>query len=62
MTGPDGDQQHVYWEVREVDLPHCLTVRDGFTNEDGTPNTEMPTNELQITIENISPGRTRMSI
>jgi uncharacterized protein YndB with AHSA1/START domain len=62
MTGPDGDQPHAYWEVQEVDPPHSLTVRDGFANEDGTPNTEMPTNELQVTIENIGPVQTRMSI
>jgi len=62
MTGPDGDQPHGYWEVEEVDPPHSLAVRDGFANEDGSPNPEMPTNEFRVTIEELRPGRTRMSI
>lgn len=62
MTGPEGEQPHGYWEVQDVDPPHSLIVRDGFANEDGSPNTDMPTNELRVTIEEIGPGRTRMSI
>jgi uncharacterized protein YndB with AHSA1/START domain len=62
MTGPEGDQPRAYWEVQEVDPPHSLTVRDGFANEDGSPNTDMPVNEFQVTIEEVGAGRTRMSI
>jgi uncharacterized protein YndB with AHSA1/START domain len=62
MTGPEGDQPGGYWEVEEVDPPHSLAVRDGFANEDGSPNLEMPTNEFRVTIEEIGAGRTRMSI
>ena len=62
MTGPEGDQPHAYWEIQEVDPPHFLVVRDGFANEDGSPNTEMPTNEFRVTIEEVGAGRTRMSI
>ena len=62
MTGPEGDQPKAYWEVVEVDAPHRLVVRDGFSNDDGTPNTEMPTNQFRVTIEEIGDGRTRMSI
>jgi uncharacterized protein YndB with AHSA1/START domain len=62
MTGPEGDQPHAFWEVQEVDPPHSLVVRDGFANEDGSPNTEMPTNEFRVTIEEVGAGRTRMSI
>jgi len=62
MTGPEGDQPHAYWDVQEVDPPHALAVRDGFANDDGSPNTEMPTNELRVTIAEVGAGRTRMSI
>lgn len=62
MTGPDGDQPRAYWEVQTVDPPHSLVVRDGFANEDGSPNTDMPTNEFRVTIEEIGEGRTQMSI
>lgn len=62
MTGPEGDQPHAYWEIQQVDPPNSLVLHDGFANEDGTPNTEMPTNELRVTIEELPTGRTKMSI
>ena len=42
MTGPEGDQPRGYWEIVEVDPPHRLVFRDGFANDDGTPNTDLP--------------------
>ena len=62
MTGPEGDQPRAYWDVKEVDPPNSLVLRDGFANEDGSPNKEMPTNEIRVTIEEVGAGRTRMSI
>lgn len=62
MTTPEGDQPRGYWDVEEVDPPHSLAVRDGFANDDGSPNTEMPTGKMRVTIEEVGPGRTRMSI
>ena len=62
MTGPEGDQTMGYWDILEVDPPNRLLVRDGFANDDGTPNEEMPTGEMEVTIEESGDGRTRMSI
>jgi uncharacterized protein YndB with AHSA1/START domain len=62
MTTPEGDQPRGYWEVQEVDPPHSLAVQDGFANEDGSPNTDMPVGEMRVTIEEVVEGRTRMSI
>jgi len=62
MTGPEGDQPRGYWEVARVDPPRSLAFRDGFANEDGTPNTGLPATESRVTIEEIGGGRTRMSI
>ena len=62
MTGPEGDQPRAYWEVQEVDPPRSLVVRDGFADDDGSPNSEMPTNQIRVTIEELGAGRTRMSI
>ena len=62
MTGPDGDQPRGYWLVDEVDPPHRLTFRDGFANDDGTPNTDLPMGRAEVTITDIGGGRTRMSI
>jgi uncharacterized protein YndB with AHSA1/START domain len=62
MTGPEGDQPRGYWEVLEVDVPHRLVFRDGFANADGTPNTDLPMFTGRVRIDEISHGRTRMSI
>jgi hypothetical protein len=37
-------------------------LRDGFANEDGTPNTELPMTTARVTIEDIGGGRIRMTI
>jgi len=62
MTGPSGDQPRGWWEVVEVDPPHTLVFRDGFANDDGTPNADLPVTTARVTIEDIGGGRTRMSI
>ena len=62
MTGPTGDQPRGYWEVVEVKQPRSLAFRDGFANDDGTPNNNLPTTEVRVTIDGIADGRTRMSI
>ncbi len=62
MTGPEGDQLRAYWEIVEADAPRSLVFRDGFANEDGTANTDMPMYDARVTIEAIDGGRTRISI
>ena len=62
MTGPEGDQPHGYWDILEVDPPRSLVFRDGFANDDGSPNTDLPRTTARVTIEKIGSGRTRMSI
>jgi uncharacterized protein YndB with AHSA1/START domain len=62
MTGPEGDQPRGFWDVLEADPPRRLVFRDGFANEDGTPNEALPVGEGRVTIEPIGGGRTRMSI
>ncbi|HEX5721643.1 MAG TPA: SRPBCC domain-containing protein [Acidimicrobiia bacterium] len=61
-TGPEGEQPHGYWDIVEVDPPRLLVFRDGFANEDGTPNEALPTGEERVTIESIGGGQTRMTI
>ena len=62
MTGPAGDQPRGYWDIDEVDPPRSLVFRDGFANDDGTPNTAFPQAVGHVTITEIGGGRTRMSI
>jgi uncharacterized protein YndB with AHSA1/START domain len=62
MTGPEGDQPRGFWEVDEVEPPHRLVFRDGFANEDRTPNSELPMTIARVTIQRLDGGKTRMSI
>jgi uncharacterized protein YndB with AHSA1/START domain len=62
MTGPDGDQPKGYWDIVETDPPNRLVFRDGFANEDGSPNADLPVNTVRVTIDEADAGRTRMSI
>lgn len=48
MTGPEGDRSSGYWEWESVDAPNSFAVRDGFANDDGTPNTEFPTVRMEF--------------
>lgn len=62
MTGPSGDQPRGYWDVGEVEPPHRLSFRDGFANDDGTPNEAMPRTSAVVTIRDAGDGRARMTI
>ena len=62
MTGPEGDQPKGFWDVLETDPPYRLVLRDGFANDDGTPNDEFGVGMMLVTIESVGGGRTRMSI
>jgi uncharacterized protein YndB with AHSA1/START domain len=62
MTGPEGDKPKGYWDIVEVAAPRRLVVHDGFRNDDGSENTDLPGNEFIVTIAEAGEGRTRMSI
>lgn len=61
MTGPDGERAGGYWEVLAVEPPHLLEVRDGFADDAGAANDDLPTMRMRTTIEPISDHRTRMT-
>lgn len=61
MTGPEGDQSHGYWRILTVDAPRQLEFEDGFADEDGAPNTDLPATTITVTLDE-QDGRTRMAI
>jgi uncharacterized protein YndB with AHSA1/START domain len=61
MTGPEGPTPGGYWEILELDPPRSMRIEDGFT-ADGTPNELPGPGEMNVTIESIESGRTRMTI
>ena len=62
MTGPDGDQPHGWWRVRSVTPPRSLEIEDGFADEDGTPKDDHPVMTMRISLDEVTPDRTRMII
>ena len=59
MTTPEGERPRGYWDVVEVDPPRRLEVRDGFAKEDGSPNEEMGSGEMIVTVEHPTAGPIR---
>ena len=62
MTGPAGEQPHGYWDVLAVEPPRHLLLRGGCATADGTPTMDLPISTIRVGIEEVAPGRTRLSI
>ncbi len=61
MTAPEGDKYHGWWRVVAVDAPGRLEFEDGFADDSGEPNLDMPTTTTVVTLEQAGSG-TRMTI
>jgi uncharacterized protein YndB with AHSA1/START domain len=62
MTGPDGERPHGWWRVISAEPPHVLEFEDGFADDAGEPNPEMPTMTMRVTIAERPGGGSRMAI
>jgi uncharacterized protein YndB with AHSA1/START domain len=62
MTGPEGDQSHGWWKVRAVDPPHHLEFDNGFADEQGNPNPDMPTMIMRVALAERVNGGTIMTL
>jgi uncharacterized protein YndB with AHSA1/START domain len=51
MTGPEGDRHAGWWKVISADPPRHLVFEDGFADESGVPNPDMPKTVATVTIE-----------
>ncbi len=56
MTGPSGETTHGYWQWISVDDLRGFEVRDGFANDDGTPNTDTPSMRMTFVFEETGRG------
>src|SRR5690606_9888456 len=59
MAGPRGEKASGYWEFLAIDEPRRFEVLDGFSDEHGTPNEDLPAMRMEFTFEPTSTG-TRM--
>lgn len=56
MIGPEGDTHYGYWEWTHVDAPNSFEVIDGFADETGAPNTELPGMHMSMVFEATETG------
>ena len=61
MTGPEGEKYHGLWRIEEAEPPNRLRFEDGFADDEGKPDAEMPTTIATVTIA-AAGGATTMSI
>lgn len=62
MTGPEGDQHHGWWRVLTVQAPRHLEFEDGFADDAGNPNPDLPTTATLVDLGERADGSTRMTI
>ena len=60
MTGPDGEKQHGWWRIEEVERPHRLRLKDDAVDDEGKPEDGGPT-AMTVTIAEAD-GTATMSI
>ena len=61
MTGPEGDKHQGWWRILAVDAPHSLELQDGFADDTGAPNPDMPSTTMRMAITQ-RPNITKMVI
>ena len=61
MTSPEGEKFYGWWEVIAVDPPRRLEVKDGFGDDTGKRNEDMPAGRMVVTLDERD-GKTVMDI
>lgn len=56
MTGPNGATSSGWWRFLAIERPRLIEIEDGFSNPDGTPNTNMPSMRMRFTFEATAAG------
>lgn len=59
MTGPEGEKFGGWWRILAVDPPHSLELQDGFADDTGRPDPDMPTTTMRMVLTEVG-GVTRM--
>ena len=62
MTGPEGDKAQGWWHVVAAEPPTRLVLKDGFADDSGQPNDDMPIMDMVVTLVEGSGGGTTMTI
>lgn len=59
MNGPRGEKASGYWEFLSIEEPRRFEVLDGFSDDQGNPNEELPAMRMDVTFDSTVDG-TRM--
>lgn len=62
MTGPEGERAGGYWLFEAIEPSVRIELVDGFANDDGSPNHDLPTMRMQISFETTESGSRLVSI
>lgn len=62
MMGPNGEKSSGYWSILEVEPPHRLLLDDGFSDDFGQPNLELPTTRMELQLAEREGGGTTMTV
>jgi uncharacterized protein YndB with AHSA1/START domain len=62
MTGPDGDQPRGFWRILEVEPPRLLVLEDGFADDTGQPNAQLPTMVMRMRLSDRPVGGVTMTM
>jgi uncharacterized protein YndB with AHSA1/START domain len=62
MTGPEGDKHGGWWEILAVDPPRRLELKDGFADDGGAPNDDLPITTTVVALTEHEAGGTLMTI
>lgn len=60
MHGPRGERASGYWEFLAIDEPHGFEVLDGFADDEGNPNPDLPAMRMVMRFDSTDNG-TRMT-
>jgi uncharacterized protein YndB with AHSA1/START domain len=61
MTGPEGDKARGWWRFLALDEPRTLEFQNGFADDSGEPNRQMPTTRVLVELEESGAGA-RMTV
>jgi uncharacterized protein YndB with AHSA1/START domain len=61
MTSPEGERYPGWWRIEAVDPPHALDFQDGFADDAGQNNPDLPVTKTKVRLVEEA-GTTTMSI
>ncbi|WP_261570924.1 SRPBCC family protein [Frankia gtarii] len=62
MTSPEGDKHYGWWRVTSAEAPYRLEFEDGFADDAGRPNLDLPTTTVRVRLTADGEAATVMTI